>query len=769
MTTAEERQEQQVFENEVRRIARELWPAAEYSGAAIVDGRERDGVFEADDVINLIEATVSRSREKAKDDIRKLETLARRFQRLGLLKPVACWFITRAEPTAEQREIANKTNGLVKALSFLQFQAKLINAGQYLAARINYPFGSVRHPATGKPAREIEYVSLDIIESGSSRQWSVEEVVKSLCEGGRFVLLGDYGAGKSMTLRELFSSLQRLYLAGDSTLFPIYLNLRDHIGQPDAAEVLERHARLVGFSHPSHLVRAWRAGHGVLLLDGFDEIAATGIQGLWKLLKDVRFRALQSVRDLIRCHPTTVGLIVAGREHFFDSPRERSAALGITSSATVLTLNEFSDEQIAKYLISHGMSGEIPAWMPSRPLLIGYLAASGVLKELVSGVNAASLSDLDPAQGWNVLLDRVCERESEIEAGIDGPTVRRILERLSTYCRATQRGLGPITPQQLLTAFQEICGYQPVDKALTLLQRLPGLGIERPDEETRAFVNDQFADACRAGDVSMFCEDPFGFAVQMFKAGEMSLDDVGIGVAQIRLDARSTTCGKLGAALDRANKLEDVGSLLFDLVRLMNLRTCAIEIDLVVNGLAVDEIELSPLTGDMARVGFRDCYFGKLLVDPELDPKLLPRFASCYFGDVDGRASEKDLPAAVFDEDCEFGKFSEKPETTDAIQGMSLPVGTIVMLTVLKKVFFQSGSGRKENALHRGLDHQARRLVPAVLHLLQKEGLISPYKRAGLSMKIWHPDRTQRGRVGRIIASPRTTDDPLVSASANIH
>ena len=42
-------------------------------------------------------------------------------------------------------------------------------------------------------------------------------------------------------------------------------------------------------------------------------------------------------------------------------------------------------------------------------------------------------------------------------------------------------------------------------------------------------------------------------------------------------------------------------------------------------------------------------------------------------------------------------------------------LGVRVCLTVLKKLYEQRGAGRKENALHRGLDGHARRLVPDVL------------------------------------------------------
>lgn len=39
------------FEDEVRRIARLLWPGAEFDGAAIEDGRERDGIFETEEFV----------------------------------------------------------------------------------------------------------------------------------------------------------------------------------------------------------------------------------------------------------------------------------------------------------------------------------------------------------------------------------------------------------------------------------------------------------------------------------------------------------------------------------------------------------------------------------------------------------------------------------------------------------------------------------------------------------------------------------------------
>src|SRR5262245_45432086 len=122
----------QAFENSVRRIARELWPAARYAGAEMVDGRERDLVFETDDVIYVVEATTDRSKAKAVHDIQKLLDFRRAHARRG--KAISCWFVTHDEPTADQRSVVPK-DAAINVLSFDQFRSKLVRAADYLLAR----------------------------------------------------------------------------------------------------------------------------------------------------------------------------------------------------------------------------------------------------------------------------------------------------------------------------------------------------------------------------------------------------------------------------------------------------------------------------------------------------------------------------------------------------------------------------------------------------------------------------------------------------------
>ena len=252
-----------------------------------------------------------------------------------------------------------------------------------------------------------------------------------ISEGRTVVLLGDYGAGKSMTLREVYRELRSDYFRGQTSKFPVYLNLRDHYGQTDTAEVFTRHSRAIGFESPSHLVRAWRTGYVHLLIDGFDEVSTFSIQGLWHDLQNNRFRAMEAVRRLIREHPQNAGLLVAGRAHFFDNPNERHKALGLPSNTVELSLSEFNEKQIETYLQRAGLSGSVPSWLPSRPLLVGYLAAKGLLNNIL---DKESISQpMGPAAGWDALLESVTDREAEIEAGIDGNTVRRILERTCNH------------------------------------------------------------------------------------------------------------------------------------------------------------------------------------------------------------------------------------------------------------------------------------------------------------------------------------------------
>lgn len=747
------------FEEQVLRLARHLWPAsALYGGATIISGRERDGIFETEEMVHFVEVTVSRSKNKAENDIGKLERLAREEIKRNPTKGVKGWFITKYEPTAEQRDVARKTNGLVYAISFDQFQSKLINASEYLSARGNFPFGSVRDPKTGNHDFYIDYVPLDLIELETGDLIGIDDLARSLLEGKKFTLLGDYGAGKSTTLREIYLHLRRMFYKKKTIIFPLLINLRDHAGQNDPSEAIERHARRVGFGQPFHLVRAWRAGYVVLMLDGFDELATAGWAGRTKNLQEIRRRSMELIRRLIDESPGDVGIIVAGREHYFDSKKERKSSLNTERNFIELTLNEFTDEQVKSYLTKYGWEGVVPDWLPSRPLLLGYLAARDLLNPALF-----IASGMDPAEGWDELLTRICEREANIEVGIDAGTVRAIIERLATHARVGIDGLGPLTPRRIIDTFAEIVGYDPDDRGMLLLQRLPGLGVNEPEDGSRRFIDPSLVDAARAGDVYRFAINPFGQANLDADNWTACLDNLGIQVCTKYFSNLAKAEGIISAAIDVAVNREGWDELGSDLIRvLLNLEKDYTEASVQVEDVFIGYLYLPASSRSWSSISFVDCYFSTIEIDVEVEEEHLPKFRECFIKTVLGRVSAADLPNHTFEDDCVIESFDDNVATTAAILELSLPLKTKVLLTVLKKLYIQRGSGRKESALLRGLDHRGRALIPEVMELLQRNGLA--YKSRGAGGIVWLPVRSQQGRVMKLVSSPTSSDDSLLES-----
>jgi AraC-like DNA-binding protein len=746
------------FEDEVRRISRLLWPVAEYGGAAMEDGRERDGVFISDEYVYLIECTVSRSKQKATEDGNKLAKLCRKMQARYPDKFVKGWFVTLHEPTAEQRTAIQKHREKIVAVSFDQFRSKLVDARSYLNARESYPFGSVRDPETGSAQTQLDYVPLGILDR-SGKTHSVNDIGEALNEGHRFVLLGDYGAGKSSTMRELFFSAARKFWTSNTLKFPVLLNLRDHHGQSDPTEALERHARRVGFSDPSHLVRAWRAGYILLFLDGFDEIATAGWAGRTKKLKDLRYRSMELVRNFIRESADGTGIVIAGREHFFDSERELTDALGVSDRFTRLTLSEFTVEQVTEYLKKCGWEGAVPEWLPSRPLLLGYLASRGLLDQTIRVERGSS-----PAAGWNGLLERISERESEIEAGIDAGTVRSLIERLATLARNSIDGLGPLTPDQIVGAFTSVCGYPPDDRGAVLLQRLPGLGGSSAEDGSRVFIDRDLAASASAGEVFRYVENPYTSDIDS-SDWQSALPPLGLEVAALRCSAAKFPLTKVSAALEHCSG-RDQDTLAADLALTLQYLNASYEgASVYIRDALVPEILLSEGSGNITRVEFQDCIVSHLEMDYQVNAEQIPMFRRCYFTSVEGRTGERDLPSSKFIE-CVFDEFEDEAQTTNALLDLSLPLGTKVLLTVLKKLYAQRGKGRRESALFRGLDHRAQRHIPTIISLLKREGFIS---KAHLgNQTVWLPTKgaDTKKRALRILAAPNTVSDPLLESSA---
>ncbi|HHQ4719853.1 TPA: NACHT domain-containing protein [Aeromonas veronii] len=755
--------EDELFENEVRRIARARWPEAQYAGAAKVNGRERDGVFETEEVIHFLEVTTSRREDKAKEDTKKLFQLISTHQKSGSIKGAIGWFITKDEPTADQREVV-KTYGKnqVKAVSLAQFQQAIIDVHSYFEKRDNHLFGSVADPNTGEINYQGEYIQLDLFPVNNDESISLQSIIDGLETGDSYVLLGDYGAGKSMTLREIYFKLRAKYRIGETAKFPIYINLREHSGQDDPSELLERHGRKIGFERPSSLIAAWRAGFAILLIDGFDEITSLGISSIKTKLREARRRSLEAVRKMLEQTPSSVGYIVSGREHFFSTPEERKSALSIREKSQTIILGELNKKQVARYIQKIvGDKIAVPDWLPTRPLLISYLATRGILQQ-----SQDIISSIDSIDGWNILLDKIFEREARISPSLDGPTLRLILERLATMARSTQDGLGPLTQEQIRSAYVQICESEPDDQANLLLQRLPGLGIYRHEDETRTFIDIELAGVCRARDIFSFVENPYGEIQNDGWLSSMRTVNEFAGKTAIvrasRYIKQQLTSTNIESAFQSIKDKTELDILKSDLAILCAEHPLAPKQKMLIENAVFENFNFSPTEqdADLSLITFKDCIFEWLEIGDKCQSENLPYFSACLIMFVSDRTCIDDLPASKFDSTCVIEKFSQSVNTQSSILNSSLSRGEKLALSILRKVFIQSLSGRSETALVRGLDLNDRALVSDAIKLLQQNGLLDLYSRG--DGNVWIPVRKELNRVRRILSSPSTCGDKVL-------
>lgn len=759
------------YEAEVLRIARAKWPTSAMSGAAMLDGRERDGIFETEESVHFIEATTSRSQDKARYDTKKLHQAVIQQTKLTPLKGARGWFITAEEPTADQRKEVEKTGkGQVVAVSFAQFQQSVIDVGAYLATRLNHVFGSVLDPETRQPNPATDYVPINLESQLDSERWSVRQICAALQRGERFVLTGQFGAGKSMTLRQVFRELREDYLRGRTALFPVYVNLREHTGQVDAVEVLERHARRIGFESPPSLVRAWRAKFCILLLDGFDELTALGVQrATFGRLRTIRKRALEAVRQLVVETPMGVGVIVAGRDHFFADQAEAEDSLGLTGRVTHLTTSEFTEDQVEQFLRQQPGNGhdQFPPWLPTKPLFVSYLASSGLI-----GAVADTDKFPDAAAGWDFLVDQVCEREARIDSRyLDGPTIRKILGRLATYARASDDGLGPLRPEHLKRAYSEICGFEPDDQAWLILQRLPGLVIYEVEEDSRKFIDGEMVAVYRTGDLIDFVHDPMGalaspdFVDALSQCGTV-IGHHAIAIAAKKLQYKLDTSA-LHSLLASVADTSGLNALRADMLLLAIKLGVAVPFPALIEGVFFqpDPFEIDEDMPNLNGVTFQDCYFAEVQIDAT-DTQCMPTFRECVIQRLLGKPSIADVPSERFIK-TEIDSFEAVAITNASIRAVnSLTVGEKVLLTVIRKLFVQSLGGRSEPALYRGLDTAERQLVTPIIKLLQQQGLVTLMNRGDGT--VWIPVRRRLDYIRKLLANPSLPDDVLMEEARRL-
>ncbi|MBK3578552.1 NACHT domain-containing protein [Streptomyces sp. MBT65] len=716
------------FEKRALAAAKAIHNPLGTQGPVMHRGREIDAAFEMDDAIHVYEFTVRRDKAKAIQDASKIRELLIDLHRKpeNAYKSVTGWVVTRDEPTAEQRGAVRKEAEIAKfpihAISMATLSRRLCDSESYIQCRDRAPFGSIAYVTnSSRSSVNVETIFSDI----DGKEESVKGITKSLSGGNRHLIIGDFGVGKSHALRQIYMEMRKAHFKSDKlTPFPVHVNLRDCAGLKTPAEILRRHSEEVGFSNDRALTSAWRAGACVLLLDGFDEIVPTRWMGSAADVKQVRFQALSGIRRLIEEAPEETGIAVCGRAHFFSSAQEMISVLGLSEECSLQTIHDFTNEQVVNYLKKSGINWSVPEWLPTRPLLIGYLLADGAMYDVESD------SLVDQAAAWRNLFGMICKREAKMFSAVRPEKIKQLVSRVATLARSTGDETGPVDMKILSQAFREVNGVEADEEGIQLLLRLPGLANPSAanldlNKEQRVFVDKDLADTAYGEDLASYLAQPHeGHTLAQNASWVVSSSELGVGVAAQSLELRDVSAGTVLAAAKRRQDKHQYDAVLTDALRVADyLAPEKVRQSFIVEGVMIESLTPSDSNTVLSKINFHDSVIHRLDISSLESEEACPVFRSCLIGLLDGAAG---VPVALAEKfiDCEFESFSSLSQTTVGIMQLKLSDDAKIALTVLKKIYSQRGSGRKESGLSRGLDPAIRGRVPAVLTALQSQGWI---------------------------------------------
>lgn len=762
------------FEAEVRWIAEAVWrlePGAcqpsHYPGDPVV--REIDGIARLRDVTHLLMVTTSPRLDKAKNDVKKLnaaETIERKR-----VAAVSKWLITQKQLDAQHVEHARK-NG-VTVLTFEQFKRRFFDGREYIAKREIASFGSARNPSDNSITISNDvYVPLPMVISDKvvvknkkgkhfEEQYSPIDI-KGLCElvedGNIVVLVAPFGAGKSLTTREVFNEFSAKYRKDSGAKVPICLNLREHWGQEYFDEMLERHARSIGFRPKEDLVVAWRSGVACLLLDGFDELASQAIvrKDDVNFMRESRRIALTGVRDFLTKLPTGTGAFICGRDHYFDNPSELCHALGISgNNYKIVKLNEFDEEGANTFLKKHGVNETLPEWLPRKPLILSYLIQSELLLDIL-GIDASE----GYGYAWDVFIEKITQRESElVRAAMDAQTLRNVMERLAFYVRSLVSGNGPITGNDLAASYVIETKQSAGEGVLAQLQRLPGLTQRDQEAGARSFVDQDMMAALQGGAFARIISGQYENVGAVIPLNAISDKTIDMAVYLLKKDgATSSTTFSIVERLSKEHLTSANSQLMADCLAISLAMAREENNTLDCRGVVVEYASYAKIDLEdnaIRNVTFIGCVIEEIVIG-SVNPEYCILFRNCIISRVKGAANKEGLPSCMFDISCKVDEYDDIGTNT-AVLNSGLDPQVKALLTILRKLYVQSGAGRKMSALNRGITKsEVSNFIQPVLEVMERHGFVRIFN------KVAHPVRKNANRVESILNAPSISTDSLV-------
>ena len=727
------------LEARVRTLAQLIWSSPAESST--IHGVQFDCVvkLEADRWI-VLEVTKSNRLEKLRNDLAKISPVRTALLSKGIY--VKCYFITETQPTDSIITTA-KANHII-ALSVDQFEKLFIDYDSYQHIRKSKPFGSAVDPLSGEKDT-LPYIPVDYTEVDGSKKFNLDQLTDTLLHGRRIILLGNYGTGKSRCIQETYGVIcahANLY-----RYFPLAIDLRDHWGLRKGTEIIRRHFEDMGLSQKvDAALKILDKGSIVLLLDGFDEIASQVWSDDPVRLAEIRKQSLSGVADLVRI--AKGGVLIVGREHYFNANEEMFNCLGMRTERTLVLQSpeEFSNEQMESYLKEFGSKIFIPSWLPRRPLI------SKMLTSLEEIDLKKLLQDGGEIDFWQKLLDAICEREARIHPSLDPVTIRNVLLELAHLSRTKTNNVGPLTLSEINKAFENVVGRPPRDEASAMLQRLPVLGRVDAETSDRQFVDMYILDGLRAtavaelpivGEPSKVMYEkwrhPLGVFGQTVLSQAIATSQMNSGYIEfVKRLAESTNRVLAGDIVTALLMVEDA--------------KCDFG-NTVLEDSHLGAIHL--IDGNVRGLSIRNSYIDEIVLDGDVPTGL--KIENCIIGVVRGLASNEKPPSWMRDVSIDqFASLSNIARIREA----KLSDEQKIFVAIIHKTFFQPGSGRKEDALLRGLGSSGdKKSAKRILSMLLEAGILKEFP--GKEGTVYVPVRKHARRMGQMTSQLRYSKDPL--------
>ena len=733
------------FEEKIRDLASVIWNRNVLPDR--ISGVNFDGVAHiSEDEILLIEATKEFNLGKIRTDISKIQAVKTNYLSKGIF--ARAYIVLNQDPTQGMIDIGKESK--ITVLSIKSFEKMAFDFQSYAHIRNKKAFGSAINPTTGEPDNH-HYIPVYYIGDNGRKKYRANEIAERLSNGEKIILLGEYGTGKSRCTKEVFSSIVENIPKGGK--FVLSINLREHWGATTSIEIIASHLKRMGISNATdRVMQLLDSGHIILILDGFDEVGSQTFGVNRDRKASIRKDALQGVRELISGSST--GVLVTGRPHYFNSNKEMYESLGISPKRyydpVISCSTEFELEEAKGYLKNIGVDSNIPKWLPRKPLM--FLVLSEIDKEEVEKILSSNLGEL---AFWGQFIDTVCDREAKIHGSIDSGSVRDVLTNLARITRSSDRELGRLTPKDINKAYEDATDAAPDESGQLMLSRLCTLGRIEPESPDRQFVDPYIVQLLFAENLANdISSRNFEILKEIWR---QALKEIGvyflaqwIDTYSLRSDAilmiereASPRNSQVQAELVAAFSLIDGSPIEF-------------------NNVKIKDAEISILSlgnTEIKGVCFIESMFGKISFD------------SCMISDesnfkieksniefATGLTSQDGLPNWISDTKIEQ---PQSASNSARIKSSNLPPSQKLLLSIIQKIFFQRGGGRKESSLFKGGFGQQfdRKIIEKILSMLVNEGLIEKSK--DTSGSIYNPKREYTSRMRAIKDQLSLSKDPI--------